>query len=124
MFQPSSRVPCRSGRVRKRNCLCLLIETVLLGLLDRRGCGGELVIIALNRPQNLGVYFVFNGLGCGPNGIFDRQRRTRSMSDNAHAIYAEQRHATVPLIIGLFPNRLECTLGELCAELANRMKPI
>ena len=89
--------------------------------MDRRGFGGELLIIGLNRPQNLGVYFVFNGLGCGPDGIFDRQRRTRSMSDNAHAIYAEQRHATVLLIIGLFPNRLERTLGQFCAKLANRI---
>ena len=31
---------CSSGRVRECNCLCPMIETVLLGLLDRRGCGG------------------------------------------------------------------------------------
>src|ERR1700682_5190264 len=48
-------------------------------------------------------------------------RRTRSMGNDTDAIYAEQRHATVLLIIGLFPNRLECTFGELCAELANRI---
>ena len=83
-----------------------MIEPVLLRLLDRCGCGGELLIVGFNRPQNSGVYLVFNGLGCSPYGIFDRERRTCSMSDNAHAIYAEQRHATVLLIIGLFPNRL------------------
>jgi hypothetical protein len=38
-----------------------------------------------------------------------------------HAIYAEQWHATVHLLIGLFPNRLECAFGELCAELSNRI---
>jgi hypothetical protein len=88
-----------------------MIETVLLGLLDRRGCGGELLIIGLNRSQYSWVYFVFNGLGCSPDGIFDRYRRTRSMSNNTDAIYAEQRHATVLLIIDLFPNRFECTFG-------------
>src|SRR5208283_5329666 len=98
-----------------------MIEPVLLRLLDRCGCGGELLIVGFNRPQNSGVYLMFNGLGCSPYGIFDRERRTRSVSDNAHAIYAEQRHATVLLIIGLFPNRLECTFGELCAELGNRI---
>jgi hypothetical protein len=98
-----------------------MIETVLLGLLDRWGCGGELLIIGLNRPQNFWVYLLFNGLGCSPDGIFDRNRRTRSMSNDTDAIYAEQRHATVLLIVGLFPNRLECTFGELCAELSNRI---
>ena len=43
------------------------------------------------------------------------------MSNDTDAIYAEQRHATVLLIIGLFPNRLECTFGEPCAELSNRI---
>src|SRR6266436_1557383 len=98
-----------------------MIETVLLGLLDRWGYGGELLIIGLNRPQNFWVYLLFNGLGCSPDGIFDRNRRTRSMSNDTDAIYAEQRHATVLLIIGLFPNRLECTFGEPCAELSNRI---
>src|SRR6266481_8496533 len=99
-----------------------MIETVLLGLLDRWGwCGGELLIIGLNRPQNFWVYLLFNGLGCSPDGIFDRNRRTRSMSNDTDAIYAEQRHTTVLLIIGLFPNRLECTFGEPCAELSSRI---
>ena len=31
-----------------------MIETVLLGLSDRRGCGGELLIIGLNRPKIFG----------------------------------------------------------------------
>jgi hypothetical protein len=39
------------SRVPKRNGLCLLIETVLHGLSDGRGGGGELVIVGLNRPQ-------------------------------------------------------------------------
>src|SRR5260370_17407321 len=98
-----------------------MIETVLLGLLDRRGCGGELLIIGLNRPQNFWVYLLFNGLGCSPDGIFDRNRRTRSMSNDTDAIYAEQRHATVLLIIGLFPNRLESTFGDLCPGPSNRI---
>ena len=62
------------SRVPKRNGLCLLIGTVLHDLSDGRGGGGELVIVELNRLQDLGVYFVFNGLSCSPDGIFDRQR--------------------------------------------------
>jgi hypothetical protein len=48
------------GAFAERHWKFKLIETVLPGLLDRRRCGGNLVIIGLNRPQNLGVYFVFN----------------------------------------------------------------
>ena len=66
-----------------------MIEPVLLGLLDRRGCDGELLIVGLNRPQNFWVYLVFNGLGCSPDGIFDRNRRTRSMSNDTDAIYKD-----------------------------------
>ncbi len=33
------------------------------------GCGGELLIIGLNHPQNFLVYLLFNGLGCSPDGI-------------------------------------------------------
>jgi hypothetical protein len=55
------------------------------------------------------------------DGIFDRNRRTRPMSNYTDAIYADQRHATVLIIIGLLPNRVECTFGELCAEFANRI---
>ena len=111
-------VPCSSGCVRGRKMPVPMMETVLLGLLDRRRCGGELLIIGLNRSQNFWVYLVFNGSGCSPDGIFDRNRRTRSMSNDTDPIYAEKRHATVLLIIGPFPYRLECTFGELCAELA------
>src|ERR1700676_5032002 len=48
--------------VRERK-LPVPIEPVLLGLLDRRGSGGELLVIGFNRPQNLWVYLLFNGLG-------------------------------------------------------------
>src|ERR1700693_2002090 len=54
--------------------------------MDRRGCGGELLIIGLNRPQNFWAYLLFNGLACSPDGIFNRNRRTRSMSNDTDAI--------------------------------------
>jgi hypothetical protein len=65
-----------------------MIETVLLGLLDRRECGGELLIVGLNFPQNLWVYLTFNVLCSSPDSIFDCERRTGSMGNDTDAVDA------------------------------------
>src|SRR6516162_4655714 len=97
-----------------------MIETVLCGLRDRRGCG-ELFIITLNFPKNLWIYLVLNRFRGSPDGVFDGQRRTGSVCDDANAVHAEQRHTTVLLVIGFLSDRSECALCELCTEFANRI---
>src|SRR6202043_4107324 len=48
------------GCVRESKVPVPIIEPVLLVLLDRRGCAGELLMVGLTRPQNFWVYLVFN----------------------------------------------------------------
>jgi hypothetical protein len=64
-----------------------MIETVLLGLLDRRECGGELLIVGLNFPQNLWVYLTFNVLGSSPDSILIASGE-RSMGNDTDAVDA------------------------------------
>src|SRR6516164_9491640 len=97
-----------------------MIETVLCGLRDRRGCG-ELFIITLNFPKNLWIYLVLNRFRSSPDSIFDSQRRTGSVRDDANAIHAKQRHTTVLLVVGFLSDRSERALGELCTKFANRI---
>src|SRR6516162_967447 len=95
-----------------------MIETVLCGLRDRRGCG-ELFIITLNFPKNLWIYLVLNRFRGSPDSIFDSQRRTGSVCDNETAVHARQGHTPVLLLIGFLADGSDGAPGGLCPKFRN-----
>ena len=68
------------------------IETVRLDLPERaleRGC---FFMVAANFLHDMRVHLVFNRFSRHPERILDRERRARSMGDDANPIHPEERH--------------------------------
>src|SRR6478752_8730231 len=62
-------------------------------------------MIPANLLDDMRVHLLFNGLGGYAQRVLDCQRRARSVSDDANAIYSEKRTAAVLFIIRLVLNR-------------------
>ena len=61
-------------------------------------------MITLNLLDDMRVYLLFNRLRCDAQRVFDGKWRARAVRDDADAIDAEKRAATVFLIVGFIFN--------------------
>src|SRR6478672_5091788 len=76
-------------------------------------------MIPANFLDDMRVHLLFNGLGSHAQRVLDRQRRARTVSDDANAIYPEERTAAVLFIIRLIFNRSNGILREECADFSH-----
>src|SRR5260370_33576996 len=78
-----------------------MIETLRFFLLERgleRGCR---FMITANFLDDMRVNAVFNRFGCYPEGVLDRERGAGAVRDDANAVDAKERTATVLLVVCL-----------------------
>src|SRR5260370_8209239 len=78
-----------------------MIETLRFFLLERgleRGCR---FMITANFLDDMRVNAVFNRFGCYPEGVLDCERSAGAVRDDANAVDAKERTATVLLVLCL-----------------------
>jgi len=77
-------------------------------------------MITLNLLDDMRVYLVFNRLRCDAERVFDGKWRARAVRDDAYAIDAEERAATVFFVVGFIFNRAKLFSRQKRAHLAHR----
>src|SRR5438552_224290 len=79
-----------------------MIETVRRGLVERgleRGCR---FMMAANFLDDMRVHLLFNRFEGDAQRVLDRERRARTVRDDANTVHPQERHPAVFLVVRLF----------------------
>src|SRR6476469_4313573 len=77
-------------------------------------------MITLNLLDDMRVYLVFNRLRCDAERVFDGKWRARAVRDDADAIDAEERAATIFFVVGFIFDSAKRFSRQKRAQLSHR----